>query len=149
MRPVCIGKRESPLEKLLRDQRSWRQRYWHLLILAWLVAWVSTVPLFHIHLPDTTDRWSVLRSGGAHTVVTPDLPGEYAPPQHDSPRDSSTHIATRAVNSPELGFTLFGENAKRLEPLSIVESLSHFRAPPLFPRLALAFAASRAPPPSV
>ena len=82
-----------------------------LLIQIWLIAWISTVPLFPIYLPDTTDRWSILKSGGAHTIVAPDLPGEYAPPSHDSNRDSSAQLTSRAVNSPELGFILVGEQA--------------------------------------
>jgi hypothetical protein len=116
-------------------------------ILGWLIVWISTVPLFHIHLPDTTDRWSLLRSGGAHTVLSPDLPGEYASPSRDSHRDASTHIARRVVNSPELGFIVFGEHVKEWEAFTIVDSLSLFRSPPLFHRLAVTFAASRAPPP--
>ncbi|HKC94665.1 MAG TPA: hypothetical protein VKB81_11685 [Nitrospira sp.] len=116
-----------------------------LLILAWLIAWMSTVPLFHIHLPDTTDRWSVLQSGGAHTVLTPDLPGEYAPPSHASHRDSSA-LTSRGVNSPELGIVLFGEKAKKSKALTVLGSLSRVRTSPLLLRVAHAFAASRAPP---
>jgi hypothetical protein len=119
-----------------------------LLILGWLIAWISAVPLFHIHLPDTTDRWSGLQAGGAHTVLTPDLPGEYASPSHNH-RDASTHIATRVVNSPELGFTVFGEQVKQWEAFRIMDSLSHFRSPSLYHRVAVTFAASRAPPHSV
>jgi len=122
---------------------------WYLLVRVWLLVWITTVPLFHIHLPDTTDRWSLLQSGGPHTVLTPDLPGEYAPPAHDSHRDSSTHIATRAVNSPELGFIVFGEQAKEWEALALLDSLSHFRVSPLVYRVTLAFPLSRAPPRSV
>jgi hypothetical protein len=119
------------------------------LILVWMIAWISTVPLFHIHLPDTSDRWSVLQSGGVHTVVTPDLPGEYAPPSHRNHRDASNQIATRLVNSPELGFIVFGEQAKQWEAFTIVASLSQFRTPPPLHRLAVTFAGSRAPPRSV
>jgi hypothetical protein len=120
-----------------------------LLILGWLIAWIFTVPLFHTHLPDNTDRWSLLQSGGPHTVLSPDLPGEYAPPSHDSRRDASNQIATRVVNSPEIGFIAFGEQVKQCEAFTIVESLSPFRSPPLFHRLAVTFATSRAPPPLV
>jgi len=74
-----------------------------LLVVAWLIAWITTIPLFHTHVPDTTDRWSALQSGGAHTVLTPDLPGEFAPPFHDH----FGHLSQRAVNSPELGFAVY------------------------------------------
>ena len=120
-----------------------------LLTLGWLIFWISTVPLFHIHLPDHTDWWSSVQSGGAHTVLTPDIPGEYAPPSHDSHQASSTHIATRVVNSPELGFIVFGEQPKQWEVFTAVDSLSHLRTPSLFHRLTVTFAASRAPPHSV
>ena len=122
---------------------------WHLLVLVWLLLWITTVPLFHIHLPDTTDRWSLLQSGGAHTVLTPDLPGEYAPPSHDSHREHSAHFAPRTVNSPELGLVLFGAKAKTWDPLTVLGSPSRLRAPPLIHRVSHAFAASRAPPRSV
>src|SRR5690348_10090640 len=105
-------------------------RWSRLLILGWLIAWISAVPLFHIHLPDNTDRWSVLQSGGAHTVLTPDLAGEYAPSSHGNQRDASAHITTRVVNSPELGFIVFGEQAKQWAAFTIADSLRHFRAPP-------------------
>ena len=86
-----------------------------LLIVAWLITWVTAVPLFHVHVPDTTDRWSALQSGGPHTVFTKDLPGEFSHPFHDHFR----HLTQRAINSPELGFAVFNnkfdhEKAKAL-----------------------------------
>jgi hypothetical protein len=122
---------------------------WRLLLLVWLIPWMTTASLFHLHLPDLTDRWSVLHSGGAHTVWTPDLPGEYAPPSYDRQREPSAHFAPRVVNSPELGIVLFGELATTWNALTGLAALSHFRAPSLIPLFALAFAASRAPPGSV
>src|SRR5215472_7904977 len=117
-----------------------------LVLLAWLITWITSVPLYHVHIPDTTDRWSVLQSGGAHTVLTPDLPGEYAPPPHASHRDSSAHFTSRGVNSPELGLILFGEKAKKWKSLTVLGSLPRVRSSRLLHRVAHAFAASRAPP---
>ena len=74
----------------------------HLLTLAWVIIWVAAVPLFHTHLPDVTDR-STSYQGLAHTVFSPDLPGEFS-------RFSTTHhgpfsqLSNRVSNSPELGF---------------------------------------------
>lgn len=74
----------------------------HLLTLAWVIIWVAAVPLFHTHLPDVTDR-STSYQGLAHTVFSPDLPGEFA-------RFSTTHhgpfsqLSNRVSNSPEVGF---------------------------------------------
>jgi hypothetical protein len=105
-----------------------------LLILAWLILWISALPLFHVHLPDTTDRWSLLESGGAHTVLSPDLPGEYASPPRDSHRDASTRITTRVVSSPEVGLIVFGEQVTQWDAFTLAESLAPFRSPPLFHR---------------
>lgn len=81
---------------------------WRILTAAWLIIWVTTLPLFHIHVPDTTDRWSALQSGGAHTVFTRDLPGEFSHPFHDH----FGHLSQRVVNSPELGFALFNDKSE-------------------------------------
>ena len=47
----------------------------HLLTLVWVIIWIATVPLFHTHLPDASDLTSP--QGLAHTVFSPDLPGEF------------------------------------------------------------------------
>lgn len=91
-----------------------------LVIVAWLIIWVTTLPLFHTHVPDATDRWSALQSGGAHTVFTKDLPGEFSHPFHDR----FGHLSQRAVNSPELGLAVFkgkseDEQAKQLFTLYV------------------------------
>lgn len=73
-----------------------------LLILVWTVIWIATVPLFHTHLPDISDR--AMSTGGiAHTVFSPDLPGEFLrfSPANQGP---FTHLSKRVLNSPELGF---------------------------------------------
>ena len=158
-------------EGLVRNQASWRpgtERTWYChgcdppisdlrpdpqqplsslvrhLIWIWLITWISTVPLFHLHIPDSTDRWSALLSASAHTVLSPDLPGEFTPPSDN--RESSAQIGLRAINSPELGFTLIGEHAKSIDSLAVLDSLTPFRAPPLLAPFALALAHSRAPP---
>ena len=86
-----------------------------LLLKAWLNAWVATLTLFHIHIPDTTDEWSALKSGGAHTIFTPDLPGEYSHTfldrQHQ--QQHSSHFSERGVNSPEFGIAALDETDDR------------------------------------
>src|SRR5262249_9897469 len=81
---------------------------WPFLILIWLTVWLSAVPLSHIHIPDTTDDWSVLHSGGAHTVFTPDLPGEFSCSDHDN----VVHLSRRVMNSSELGFARLNDLSK-------------------------------------
>ena len=74
--------------------------YLHLLTLVWVITWVATVPLFHTHLPDVSDELAPQR-GLAHTVFSPDLPGEFSCAHRDG-----FHLSTRSQNSPELAFVL-------------------------------------------
>jgi hypothetical protein len=132
-----------------------------LMILGWLITWISTIPLYHFHIPDTTDRWSVLHSGGAHTVFTPDLVGEYSPPFKESGPAHSTRLSQRIVNSPELGIAILDQKSKHKEQ-NILGTRYHFLDDqPLFrwaiefpeerskDRLYHLFLASRAPPRTV
>ena len=71
-----------------------------LLVSVWVIIWVTTVPLFHTHLPDISDR-QASQGGVAHTVFSPDLPGEFS-----CRHDNLAHLAKRVLNSPELDFVL-------------------------------------------
>jgi len=126
------------------------------MLMAWLITWITAVPLFHVHVPDNTDRWSSVQSGGPHTVLTRDLPGEFSHPYHDH----FGHLSPRAVNSPELSFILlsdtdqdqkgkqlwflssYGQGASALLSSCPFESSGTYRGPPPFH----AFPAFRAPP---
>jgi hypothetical protein len=80
---------------------------WRVLLMrGWLIVWLTAVPLFHLHFPDHTDRWSSLQSGGAHTVFTPDLPGEFFVPFSHLDNERSANLSRRVVNSPELALLL-------------------------------------------
>src|SRR5262247_3858327 len=83
-----------------------------LLVLVWVIAWVITVPLFHIHLPDISDRLGSQRSV-AHTVFSPDLPGEFS--RFSNNQDHFTHLSSKVLNSPELGFVLSSAYSKDRE----------------------------------
>lgn len=137
---------DPPASDLLHDRWPAVCSFGRLLILAWLIIWVSTVPLFHLHIPDATDRWSALQSGGVHTVLTRNLPGECSSPSQDRHRESPAQIRARAINSPELGFILIGEEANNGDAPAALNSLAQCRAPALLHQLALTLAASRAPP---
>lgn len=71
----------------------------------WLILWVLTLPLFHIH---TTAE---ARQGVAHTVFSPDLPGEYSGGLPETVRSKSTNPSHRhdslrnGQSYPELAFT--------------------------------------------
>ena len=71
----------------------------------WLITWVTTVPLFHIHLPDISDR-QASQSGVAHTVFSPDLPGEFTRVSNATHQDQFAHLSNWVFTSPELGFIL-------------------------------------------
>lgn len=43
-----------------------------LMLVAWLLIWIATLPLFHIHLDREHNK------GLPHTVMTPSLPGEFS-----------------------------------------------------------------------
>lgn len=130
-----------------------------LLIIAWLITWITTVPLFHVHIPDNTDRWSALQSG-AHTVFTPDLPGEYSRPFHEINPWHLSHLSHRTVNSPEVSIALFNdssedEKAKQLyvlyvpyHPPNTLLVSWQFECSGTFHKFSLSrpFPASRAPP---
>ena len=133
---------------------------WHLLISAWLIMWSTTVSLFHIYIPDFTDDWSSLHSGGAHTVFAPDVPSEFFHPHHDSRHGPSTHLSQRIVHFPELDLDLFDDDRKAKE-LTSLAALYCFSETVLLPRLLFAcpetdhkchlseaLVAARAPPPT-
>lgn len=82
------------------------------LILAWVIMWVTTVPLFHTHLPDLSEGPASLQNGLAHTVFSPDLPGEFFRVSHVTQQDHFAHVSNRVSNSPELGFVLSSEDSK-------------------------------------
>jgi hypothetical protein len=127
------------------------------LIICWVTSWITTVPLFHLHIPDKTDYWAVLHSGGAHTVFTPDLPGEFCHPFNDTSRKHSSHLSHRIVNSPELGIALY-EEERKAKSCHVLQIPHYFDDIPEYcslhelprdhrdSRLFAAFPASRAPP---
>jgi len=82
-----------------------------LLILGWVILWVITVPLFHTHLPDLSDGQGG-RNGLAHTVFSPDLPGEFSSFSRAAQRDHFAHLSNPISNSQELDFVLSSEDSK-------------------------------------
>jgi len=99
------------------------------ILFAWLIIWISSVPLYHLHIPDSTDRWSELHSGGAHTILSPDLEGEFS-------RESQTatpHVSRRIVNSPEFGLVMLEEESKA-QKLDIFASECHLLGNVVLPR---------------
>jgi len=81
-------------------------------VAVWLITWLTTVPLFHIHLPDISSSQAA-HFGVAHTVFSPDLPGEFTSFSHAKPQDPFTQLTHWIFNSPELGFVLSEDSEER------------------------------------
>src|SRR4030095_10375735 len=84
-----------------------------LVVLVWTIIWVATVPLFHTHLPDISDK-TISQGGVAHTVFSPDLPGEFFR-FSAAAQGPFAHLSNRISNSPELGFVFFSGDPKDRE----------------------------------
>ena len=97
-----------------------------LVLVAWLILWITTAPLFHIHIPDNA-HWLSPLQGSAHTVFTPDLPGEFSPPSHEDRQGHVGHLSQRTVNAPELGIALFKNDRKdqKIKRLSSLWATAH------------------------
>ena len=139
----------------------------HWLAILWLIPWVLTIPLFHVHaLLDMQETPFLSKAFLAHTVFTPDLPGEYSPRPAIHQRGMSGHQDALANHFPqysENAFSLIGEDDDTKRKIGnppmdndefsflipfLVESvhyaISEFASPPF---LLLGFSlSSRAPP---
>jgi hypothetical protein len=67
---------------------------------AWLLLWLITIPLFHIHYEREASSAHHAQTGIIHTVFARDLPNEYGPWQ--APYQS---VRSRTSNYPELAFS--------------------------------------------
>ena len=79
-----------------------QSRLW---VSVWPITWLTAVPLFHIHLPDISNRQAA-QVGVAHTVFSPDLPGEFSSFSNAKPEDPFPQLSHWVFNSQELGFVL-------------------------------------------
>jgi len=113
------------------------------LIFAWLILWVTTVPLFHTHLPDTSGGPTSLQGGLAHTVFSPDLPGEFSRSYNVTHQPRFFHLSNRVSNSPELGLVLLDDDDKhrKIGQPSVLAVLRCVPTSPLVPRSTIGSAA--------
>src|SRR5262245_54309972 len=109
-----------------------------LLVLVWVITWVTTVPLFHTHLPDISDP-QPSQGGVAHTVFSPDLPGEFSRFSTTNHHDHFAHLSSRVFNSPELGFVISSERSKdrEVKQPSVLNILCDLPNRPFLPTAAL------------
>jgi hypothetical protein len=113
------------------------------LIFAWLILWVTTVPLFHTHLPDTTDGPASPQSGLAHTVFSPDLAGEFSRSYNVTHQPRCFHLSNRVSNSPELSLALLDDDDKhrKIGQPSVLAVLRSMPTTPLVPHSTIESAA--------
>ena len=129
-------------------------------VLVWVIAWTTTVPLFHIHLPDISESL-VSQAGVAHTVFSPDLPDEFS--GFSNHQNHDTHLSKKVLNSPELGFTLsstYSKDREVAQPSALPVNYCLLTSPswptaalelPALPKQLLVFGAPQSPraPPSI
>lgn len=96
-----------------------------LLIRVWVILWVLSVPLFHVH-PEFAERSGhdgALRSGTVHTVFSADLDGEFDTHEAStrSAADKSVHLSHSWLEHSELGFSLLTDSHHRadLKPILV------------------------------
>jgi len=96
-----------------------------LLIRVWVMLWVLSIPLFHVH-PESAEHSGhdgAIHSGTVHTVFSGDLDGEFdiheaSPP---STADKSAHLSHAWFEHSELGFSLLTDSHQRtdLKPIFV------------------------------
>ncbi len=87
--------------------------YLRALIQFWLVIWVLATPVFHIHTLDVQENHSLSQTVLAHTVFSPDLPGEYAPRstiRGNRLSEQSPTMSTHFLRYSETEIGLFNED---------------------------------------
>jgi hypothetical protein len=101
-----------------------------LLVVPWLIAWVLTIPLFHIHALDLLEDRLLSQTVFAHTVLTPDLPGEYVPPTAAHQSGTQQEVWSHSPHYSEFALALFSEeeeDSKRkigIQPILSVQFFS-------------------------
>jgi len=106
-----------------------------LVFLPWMVTWVLVAPLFHFDVLDAQEIHSGSPITLAHTVFTPDLPGEYAVQSPVDQTETQKHqgaLSTHFLHYSEEGLSLFTKAPSRQHMLGFV-SHSH----PLPPKAVL------------
>lgn len=96
-----------------------------MIIRVWVMLWVISVPLFHIHpeLAERSGHHGAMRSGTVHTVFSADLDGEFD--MHEasthSAADKSVRLSPTWFEHSELGFSLLTDSHQRtdLKPILV------------------------------
>lgn len=96
-----------------------------LIVRVWVILWVLSVPLFHVH-PESAEHSGhddAIHGGTVHTVFSGDVDGEFTPHEAAShpAADKSAHLSHTWFEHAELGFSLITDSHHRtnLKPLLI------------------------------
>src|SRR5262245_38298769 len=81
-------------------------------VVIWLITWLTTVPLFHIHLPDISSSQPA-HVGLAHTVFSPDLPSEFSGFSSAKSQNMFPQLSHWVFHFSEFGFVLSEESKDR------------------------------------
>ena len=83
----------------------------NLLVVTWIVSWLLTIPLFHIHALDIQEIPLRSNSFLAHTVFSGDLPGEYpAAVQQQRTTDNQRTVESHYPRYSEIDFVALEED---------------------------------------
>jgi hypothetical protein len=88
-----------------------------------MVTWVLIAPLFHLHTLDAQEIHSGSSITLAHTVFTPDLPGEYGVQSPVDQTDTQKHqgtLATHFLHYSEDALGLFTKAPSRQHTLGLI-----------------------------
>ena len=96
-----------------------------MMIRVWVMLWVLSVPLFHVHpeFAEPSGHAGTMRSGTVHTVFSGDLDGEFDSHEAAAHRaaDKSPHLSHTWFEHSELVFSLLTDSHHRtdLKPLLV------------------------------
>ncbi|HZS12772.1 MAG TPA: hypothetical protein VFA38_11020 [Nitrospirales bacterium] len=82
------------------------------LIIAWIIAWVTVLPLVHSHMAAGSDASGIDQRSIIHTIFAPDLWDGLEP-------GVAGTLQAAKYNSPELGFSLLGDKSSFAKLLSL------------------------------
>ena len=90
-----------------------------MLIRVWVMLWVLSIPLFHVH-PESAGHSGhngAIHSGTVHTVFSGDLDGEFDVHKASthSAADKSAHLSPTWFEHSELGFSLLTDSHQRTD----------------------------------
>jgi hypothetical protein len=82
------------------------------ILIAWVIVWVTMLPLVHSHMAAGTDASGLDQRSIIHTIFASDL-------WDGLESDSSAALQSAKYNSPELGFSVIGDKSGLSKLMSV------------------------------